>query len=202
MKAQDPQFTQFYAAPVYLNPAFTGLTDNHRIAVNYRNQWPSVSKSFQTYLASYDYNLQKINSGIDELIRNRSFENVESVSEESVEMVIVEKIVDERLRKIYRAIVKKTHPDKISDIRLNDIYIMANKMYESNDIMGIYSICDQLGIPYDLSIEDGEILKSQISMMKERVGFMESTFTWKWYHTEDEGEKSRILVEYIKSKII
>ena len=145
---------------------------------------------------------KKINSGIDELIRNRSFENVESVSEESVEMVIVEKIVDERLRKIYRAIVKKTHPDKISDIRLNDIYIMANKMYESNDIMGIYSICDQLGIPYDLSIEDGEILKSQISMMKERVGFMESTFTWKWYHTEDEGEKSRILVEYIKSKII
>lgn len=145
---------------------------------------------------------KKINSGIDELIRNRSFENVESVSEESVEMVIVEKIVDERLRKIYRAIVKKTHPDKISDIRLNDIYIMANKMYESNDIMGIYSICDQLGIPYDLSIEDGEILKSQISMMKERVGFMESTFTWKWYHTEDEGEKSQILVEYIKSKII
>ncbi len=64
LKAQDPQFTQFYAAPVYLNPAFTGLTDNHRIAVNYRNQWPSVSKSFQTYLASYDYNLQKVNSGI------------------------------------------------------------------------------------------------------------------------------------------
>jgi len=146
---------------------------------------------------------KKINSGIDDLIRNRSFENViESVSEESVEMVIVEKIVDERLRKIYRAIAKKTHPDKISDIRLNDIYIMANKMYESNDIMGIYSICDQLGIPYDLSTEDGEILKSQISMMKERVGFMESTFTWKWYHTDDEKEKSQILVEYIKSKII
>ena len=75
-------------------------------------------------------------------------------------------------------------------------------MYESNDVMGIYSICDQLGIPYELTIEDSEKLKSQISMMKERVGFMESTFTWKWYHTEDEGERSRILVEYIKSKII
>ena len=146
---------------------------------------------------------KKVNSGIDDLIRHRSFESViESVSDEESEMAIVEKIVDEKLRKIYRNIAKKTHPDKISDVRLNDIYIMASKMYDTNDVMGIYSICDQLGIPYDLSIEDGEILKSQISMMKERVGFMESTFTWKWYHTDDEKEKSRILVEYIKSKII
>jgi hypothetical protein len=146
---------------------------------------------------------KKINSGIDDLIRNRSFESViESVSDEESEMVIVEKIVDKKLKKIYRNIAMKTHPDKISDVRLNDIYIMASKMYDTNDVMGIYSICDQLGIPYDLSIEDGEILKSQISMMKERVGFMESTFTWKWYHTDDEKEKSQILVDYIKSKII
>ena len=149
---------------------------------------------------------KKINRKIDEMIRERSTESViESVPdsvEESTEIVIVEKFVDEKLRKIYRGIAKKTHPDKISDVRLNDIYIMASKMYESNDVMGIYSICDQLGIPYELTIEDSEKLKSQISMMKERVGFMESTFTWKWYHTEDEVERSRILVEYIKSKII
>lgn len=150
---------------------------------------------------------KKINRKIDEMIRERSAENIiestpEAVEEESTEITLVEKVVDEKLRKIYRNIAKKTHPDKISDVRLNDIYIMASKMYDTNDVMGIYNICDQLGIPYELSIEDSEILKSQISMMKERVGFMESTFTWKWYHTEDEDERSRILVEYIKSKII
>ena len=150
---------------------------------------------------------KKINRKIDEMIRERSAENViestpEAVEEESTEITLVEKVVDEKLRKIYRNIAKKTHPDKISDVRLNDIYIMASKMYDTNDVMGIYNICDQLGIPYELSIEDSDILKSQISMMKERVGFMESTFTWKWYHTEDEDERSRILVEYIKSKII
>lgn len=150
---------------------------------------------------------KKINRKIDEMIRERSAENIiestpEAVEEESTEITLVEKVVDEKLRKIYRNIAKKTHPDKISDVRLNDIYIMASKMYDANDVMGIYNICDQLGIPYELSIEDSEILKSQISMMKERVGFMESTFTWKWYHTEDEDERSRILVEYIKSKII
>lgn len=149
----------------------------------------------------------KKTSGIDEMVRDRSTERViesisEAVEEESTEISIVEKLPDERLRKIYRNIAKKTHPDKISDVRLNDIYIMACKMYESNDVMGIYSICDQLGIPYELSTEDVDLLKSQVSMMKERIGFIESTFTWKWYHTEDENERARILFEYIKSMII
>ena len=64
MKAQYPQFTQFYAAPMYLNPAFTGLTYEHRFVANYRNQWPGISKTYQTYMASYDYNMSDINSGI------------------------------------------------------------------------------------------------------------------------------------------
>ncbi|MBS1637764.1 MAG: type IX secretion system membrane protein PorP/SprF [Bacteroidetes bacterium] len=62
--AQDPQFTQFYAAPMYLNPAFTGVTYEHRFVLNYRNQWPGISKAYQTYMASYDYNLSNIKSGL------------------------------------------------------------------------------------------------------------------------------------------
>ncbi len=63
-KAQDPQFTQFYANPIYLNPAYTGVTYEHRFIGNYRNQWLGIAKSYQTYSASYDYNLSDINSGI------------------------------------------------------------------------------------------------------------------------------------------
>lgn len=64
LKAQDPQFTQFYAAPMYLNPAFTGVTYEHRFVANYRNQWPGIKKAYQTYMASYDYNLSDLNSGL------------------------------------------------------------------------------------------------------------------------------------------
>ena len=147
---------------------------------------------------------KKINRRIDDMIRKKSVESVIEHATEAVEedSVSEENPADEKLKKIYRSIAKKTHPDKVEDKRLNDIYIMAGKMYDSSDVMGIYSICDQLGIPYELSKEDGDSLKSQIAQMKERIVFMESTFTWKWYHTEDEGERSHILVEYIKSKII
>ena len=62
--AQDQHFSQFYATPLFLNPAFTGLTYEHRFSANYRNQWPGIKKTYVTYMASYDYNISNLNSGI------------------------------------------------------------------------------------------------------------------------------------------
>jgi len=68
-KAQDPQFTQFYAAPLYLNPAFTGSTGEGRIIANYRNQWPGINANFVTYAASYDQYFPAIKSGIGVMLK-------------------------------------------------------------------------------------------------------------------------------------
>ena len=62
--AQEPKFTQFYAAPLYLNPAFIGLTYMHLFTANYLNQWPGIKTAFTTYMATYDYNVSNMNSGI------------------------------------------------------------------------------------------------------------------------------------------
>ena len=48
VKGQDPQFSQFYAAQLYLNPAFTGSTQISRAGINYRNQWPAIDASYVT----------------------------------------------------------------------------------------------------------------------------------------------------------
>ncbi len=67
--AQDPEFTQFYAAPVYTNPAMAGTAFCNRMSagrfsVNYRNQWPSLPGTFRTFNASYDQHFDKIGGGI------------------------------------------------------------------------------------------------------------------------------------------
>jgi len=62
--AQDPQFSQFYNAPLYLNPAFTGNTIQGRVGINYRKQWPGISGAFTSYTLFYDHNLAKIQSGV------------------------------------------------------------------------------------------------------------------------------------------
>lgn len=63
VNAQDPQFSQPYASPLYLNPAFTGDTKKNRLAFTYRNQWAAIDKGFTTYMVSFDHNEKKLNSG-------------------------------------------------------------------------------------------------------------------------------------------
>jgi type IX secretion system PorP/SprF family membrane protein len=53
-QAQDPQFSQFYANPLYHNPAFAGNNGESRFIVNYRNQWPALGANYQSYAASFD----------------------------------------------------------------------------------------------------------------------------------------------------
>lgn len=67
-QAQDPEFSQYYAAPLYLNPAFAGTSVDHRFIANYRNQWPNIPEAFETYAFSYDYNLDQYNSGLGFMI--------------------------------------------------------------------------------------------------------------------------------------
>ena len=64
VSAQDPTFTQFYANPLYLNPAFAGSNGCPRFALNYRNEWPSLSGNYVTYSASYDQYFKNISGGI------------------------------------------------------------------------------------------------------------------------------------------
>jgi type IX secretion system PorP/SprF family membrane protein len=73
--AQDPQFSQFYAAPLYLNPAFAGSTQQGRVGMNYRNQWPGIDANFTTVSAFADFYLEDHNSGIGAII-TRDYANV------------------------------------------------------------------------------------------------------------------------------
>lgn len=66
--AQDPQFSQFYAAPLYLNPAFAGSTQQGRVGLNYRNQWPAIDANFTTMSAYADFYLEDKNSEIGAII--------------------------------------------------------------------------------------------------------------------------------------
>lgn len=61
--AQDPQFTQFYNAPLYLNPALTGSTEQYRGAANYRNQWLLMNSNYVSSTFSFDYNANRLRSG-------------------------------------------------------------------------------------------------------------------------------------------
>ena len=68
--AQDPSFTQYYANPLYLNPALAGTNKCPRVVLNYRNQWPALSGNFVTTSASYDQYVDAINGGLGFYVMN------------------------------------------------------------------------------------------------------------------------------------
>jgi len=66
--SQDPHFSQFYANPIYLNPAFAGTAVCPRVILNYRNQWPAIPGDFQTYSVSYDQHVENLSGGLGLLL--------------------------------------------------------------------------------------------------------------------------------------
>lgn len=62
--AQDIQYSQFYANPFHINPAFAGSTSEIRLGVNFRNQWPALDQSFVASTAYADLFFEEISSGM------------------------------------------------------------------------------------------------------------------------------------------
>jgi len=51
----DPHFSQYYAYPLLLNPALTGVIDgDYRVSINAKQQWGAVDNSYLTGAASFD----------------------------------------------------------------------------------------------------------------------------------------------------
>ena len=64
--AQDAHLSMYDAAPLYLNPALTGVMDgDFRLHAQYRTQWKSVNfKPYTSILASFDMPIKKWSFGL------------------------------------------------------------------------------------------------------------------------------------------
>ena len=73
--SQDPIFSQFYNAPLQINPAFAGISEDPVVSFNYRAQGPGLVQRFgfpnaayTTYTAAWDQYYPELNSGFGLLI--------------------------------------------------------------------------------------------------------------------------------------
>ena len=68
--SQDPEFSQYYANKLYLNPAFAGADMCPKVSLNFRDQWPNIPGTFVTYSASYDQHVNSLYGGLGVLVYN------------------------------------------------------------------------------------------------------------------------------------
>jgi hypothetical protein len=144
---------------------------------------------------------EKIDNHIQQSILRNTEEVIELFEEKVIEQEIFQEVKLPKVKKLYREIVKLTHPDKVSMKTLNDLYLLATKYYDNNDKIGIYKVCTELEIDYDLDDEDNQIIESKIEYLKRRIQFLESTFTWQWINTNGDKEKNEMLLNFIKLRL-
>lgn len=83
LQAQDPQFSQYYAAPLYLNPGLVGINQKGRMGINYRSQWPNLDANFETFSAYFDYHFEDYYSSAG-IIFNRDQEGIAGLNSTSI----------------------------------------------------------------------------------------------------------------------
>jgi hypothetical protein len=137
----------------------------------------------------------------DTITDDTEIEEEESVDIKEIEEEIKDKKSISEIKKLYREIVKLTHPDKVKNKRLNEVYLKATKYYDDNNKIGIYAVCNELLIEYEIKTEDIQLIYDEIKKYQQKINFLESTYTWKWYNCENEEQKNQILINYIKLKI-
>jgi hypothetical protein len=142
----------------------------------------------------------KIDSHIQQSILRNTEEVIELFEEVIEEDVFIETKLP-KVKKLYREIVKLTHPDKVDQKSLNDLYLTATKYYDKNDKIGLYKVCTELDIDYDLDDDDNQIIESKIDDLKRRIEFLESTFTWQWINTDGEKEKLEMMIKFIRMRL-
>jgi type IX secretion system PorP/SprF family membrane protein len=65
---QEAHYSQFYANPLYLNPAFAGSNNCPRFSINFRDQWPAIKGNFLTFSGSYDQHIGVLHGGIGAIV--------------------------------------------------------------------------------------------------------------------------------------
>ena len=185
----------------HLNEDFNYTEEIIEIADNsFKENLDRILKNNPKIKSAYE---KKVNEKIDEeILKNINFDSTANfdVSENNEEKS--EKIEkSNKVKTLFRKIVKLTHPDIVNDIELNKIYIEASSLYENNDKVNLYKICNKLNIDYEFDDEDKEEIDKEINKIKEKINFLESTFAWVWFNAEDKKKKDSIVLDFINRNI-
>jgi type IX secretion system PorP/SprF family membrane protein len=85
VRGQDPNYSQFFSAPLYYNPAYTGINTGLRARFSFRDQWPNLPVDFRSYFFSADLGDRNLpGSGGLGLIVNSNNEGIGFINDLSV----------------------------------------------------------------------------------------------------------------------
>lgn len=113
------------------------------------------------------------------------------------------KNVDPEVRKMFKKIATKCHPDKLMGLdggfeknRKEELFERARAAFEDDDIVTMSHIAMELGVEVPEITEDQlKETENKIIAIKKELSQIESTYVWRWFFTSDSEQKDNILQE-------
>lgn len=184
-------------------------TDFNEHVLKFLEQHQDIKKEYDEILNYPPENIEKFEPTEDQKIEqeNRQKE-IEEAAQESEFAENLEKRTfteDFDIKRIYREVVKMTHPDKLKNkdeneqIVLKKLYLEATDAYHKQNLYEIVRIAILLRIDIgDLSDENIDRLIEELKKFKIDIKVIESSMVWKYFEElADEGQRQFMIKQFI-----
>ena len=139
---------------------------------DYLYQSEIIKQSDKIFLESVDDILEKY-PDLNKIWQDKKIKETDILNQDIKDVIIEEDVIipdkisqNKDIKKIYREIVKSTHPDKIKSSKLNELYLEATQAYETSDVVTLYKVCLDLMIDFDWSDDEISKIRERIDLYK------------------------------------
>jgi hypothetical protein len=106
--------------------------------------------------------------------------------------------IQEKAKKMYREISKRTHPDKDPEGVYSEIFAEAAKAYEDCQLFELYILSDKLNLPYEVGQDEIVVMKQEIEKSKKNLEKIENSFIYLWSTYDNPRMKEVIVDRFVK----
>lgn len=140
----------------------------------------------------------------------------ELLSEENIAETLKEEEYKEKtkeqippsLKKVYKKLLGKTHPDRFIDAsegereEMEDIYKNVVECAETGDWLGLIKNAEKMNIEVK-DLDDSVLpnIKKQIKKLRQSINNYKATYQWQWFHSDDEEKKESLVESYINTTL-
>lgn len=133
-----------------------------------------------------------------EPIQEENHNDINLPKKPKVDPSTINETTKNKIKKLYREIVKKTHPDRTESEELINFYRLATEASDNYNLFELFIICNKLEIEIDLDFEDKDTLSILIEMKKEELKSIESSFIWLYANSKTEEDKNNLVELFVK----
>ena len=112
---------------------------------------------------------------------------------------------DPSLRKMFKSIATKTHPDLLNEEselekeRKSNLFIAAKQAYEDEDFSNLIRISKELGIDLpELPPEVIHKMEQEVIAINKELTMIHSTYVWQWVFSPNKEQRDHTLQELFK----